>query len=191
MEFGSGLLLSLKTTSKPIATIESKQYRMVNHFYNYPGLVKWEPISMTFVDGKLFAGGVVTETEGVAPPQDRMTSTEFWRMLIGSGYTPPSYSDDDVANYTTRFAGISSPEKASMMDISFGDKIRIHQLSPEGRDANGMLDSVETWELWNPIITKLSWGDLSYDSDDFIEYSMDITYDWAVMYDKNPNAATE
>ena len=191
VEFGDGMLLSLKSCGKPTATIESKEYRLINHYYNYPGLVKWEQISMTFVDTKLFANNIQSRQEEsqVSAPKSRMTSTAFWTMLIGSGYTPPSYDPDDVDFISTRFTGISSPEKAAMMDIAFGGQnIKIHQITPQGYESNeGPLSSNETWELYNPIITKLSWGDLSYDADDFVEYSMDIKYDWAVHYGFNPN----
>lgn len=192
VEFGDGMLLSLKTCGKPTATIESKEYRLINHYYNYPGLVKWEQISMTFVDAKLFANSKQGGRFQVPPPMERMTSTAFWTMLIGSGYTPPSYDDDDVEGLADRFAGISSPEKAAMMDIAFGGQnIKIHQVTPAGHEAveggDPVLASSETWELFNPIITKLSWGDLSYDSDDFVEYSMDIKYDWAVHHQSNPS----
>lgn len=202
VEFSDGKLMSLKTCGKPTATIESKEYKLINHYYNYPGLVKWEQITMTFVDAKFFATNIQpAATEGqVKAPMSKMTSTEFWTMLVGSGYTPPSYTSTDIVGNSKapRFTGISSPEKASMMDIAFGGQnIKIHQITPQGyekivntnalgQDAYG-LSTNETWELFNPIITKLSWGDLSYDSDDFVEYTMDIKYDWAVYHPFNPS----
>ena len=43
-------IYTVKTVTKPTATLETKQFRMINHYYNYPGLVKWEPITITFAD---------------------------------------------------------------------------------------------------------------------------------------------
>ena len=55
--------------------------------------------------------------------------------------------------------------------------MRIMQLNPEGV-------AIETWTIYNPIITKISWGDLDYGDDSLVEYSLDITYDWAELSEK-------
>ena len=47
-------------------------------------------------------------------------------------------------------------------------------------DADG--NEVERWELVNPIITNIDFGGtLSYDSDDMVEVTCEITYDWAEL----------
>ena len=225
-----GSLMSVKSTSKPTATIESKQYRMINHYYNYPGIVKWEPITITFVDTKMWGADIsydlfeaainrAQETANnldtndfgekqaafnkervaiedrfgrsandipVGDPVLRMTSHTLWEMLIASGYTPPSIATSEIAS--GRATSISSPEKAAMMDLSFGKSLNIHQLHPDGASELGVIKSVETWELHNPIITKISWGELDYADDGLVEYTLDITYDWAIHYPKNPNS---
>ena len=187
VEMGNGgNLVSVKSVTKPTATVESKQYRMINHYYNYPGLVKWEPITITFIDTKHFGS---TETH-----QNRMTSHQLWEMLLASGYTTPS----GEGGGSTRAKSISSPEKASTIHHSFGNILYIHQLHPDGtgltRDEkgkviknDGFIKSVETWEIMNPIITKISWGELDYGDDSLIEYKLDIAYDFAVHHEKNPN----
>ena len=51
VEMGNGgRLLSVSSVTKPTATIDSKAYKMINHTYNYPGTVKWEPIEIKFVE---------------------------------------------------------------------------------------------------------------------------------------------
>jgi|14BtaG_2_1085337.scaffolds.fasta_scaffold114555_1 hypothetical protein len=169
VEFGGkGRLLAISSCTKPTVSIEPKTYRMINHHYSYPGIAKWEPISLTFVDGGTFAFS-----------DDRMTSTIFWDTLTRSGYTPPNIE----INAST--SGQYSPSKNGMTANAFeGDVIRIHQLKPEGM-LNNRLQSSETWHLFNPIITKMSWGDLSYGDDALVEYQMDITYDWAQMFNDN------
>ena len=148
--------MSVKSTSKPTATIESKQYRMINHYYNYPGIVKWEPITITFVDTKMwgdsvaYGNGYVDDIDravsdpgeegtfsaaaaevGFGPPMSRMTSHALWEMLIASGYTPPSYNESNIVS--ERAEDISSPEKASMMALSFGKSLKIHQSIVTGK----------------------------------------------------------
>ena len=102
---------------------------------------------------------------------------------------------------------ITTPEKASTIANSFGDglygksnyrdsnpsvnnrTIRIQQIdygsfSPDNDQAiQGTfvpdVNTIEQWELINPIITNISWGDLDYGSDDLVECTLDIKYDWA------------
>jgi hypothetical protein len=38
----------------------------------------------------------------------------------------------------------------------------------------------EKWTLVNPIIRSIKFGDLTYDSDDAVEYQIEITYDYAM-----------
>ena len=230
VEMGNGgNLFSVKSARKPVATVESKQYKMINHYYNYPGLVKWEPITITFVDTKVWGDSTAFNTamfdRNVQSARDeheldnpsrtergflevrreafardlaglegrfetnpgafqRSTSQSLWEMLVAAGYTPPSLAS----------GGISSPEKASTVANAFGSLLRIHQLHPDGfkKNVNGsyadgrIINSTETWELHNPIITKISWGELSYDDDGLVEYTLDIAYDWATHTSTNP-----
>jgi len=207
VEMGNGgRLVSVKSVKKPVATVETKQHRMINHYYNYPGIVKWEPITITFVDFKNWGSAAEAAPDSVFKdakgandfknPSQRMTSWALWEMLISSGYTPPSYGSGDIIS--GRNKGISSPEKAATMSIAFGGSLKIHQLHPDGTvkkeveidnvkqvEDTGVLKSVETWVLHNPIITKISWGELDYGDDGLVEYTLDITYDHAVHYPEN------
>lgn len=206
VEFGNGgRLLSVASVTKPSVSIEAKQYQMINHYYNYPGIAKWEPIEIKFVDGAVWGsqdnytkqyaskteilaadeedGGflsAVATNANFPAPITRMTSAALWEMLVASGYTPPS----GYPILSERSTDISSPEKASTMDISFGQTFKIHQLKPEGiKDVT--ISSSETWEIFNPIITSISWGDLSYADDGLVEYTLSITYDWAIHHSEN------
>ena len=44
-------------------------------------------------------------------------------------------------------------------------------------DSEGM--PLETWNLHNPFIKNVKYGDLSYESDDLVEIELEIRYDWA------------
>ena len=48
----------------------------------------------------------------------------------------------------------------------------IYQLTPDG-------DINEVWTLVNPLIKSIKLGELSYDSDDAVEYTLEVAYDWA------------
>ena len=95
---------------------------------------------------------------------------------------------------------LTTPEKSSTIANSFGggllgaidnkkagikrQKVSIYQISPQGEDENGKGATItEAWHLVNPIIKTIDWGDLAYDSDESIEYTLNIIYDWAI-YDR-------
>lgn len=189
IEMGNGgRLLSVSSVGKPTANIETKEYKMINHYYSYPGLVKWDPITIKFVDFGLWGTAVTNPKEEYATiptPQNRGTAETLWEMLVASGYTTPS----GKTGRSTRDKSISSPEKAATMDLAFGSSIKIHQLKPEGTTKVGedtvVISSQETWELHNPIIKSISWGELDYGDDGLVEYTLQVQYDWAEFYTEN------
>lgn len=193
-----GLLLSLSSITKPSVSIENKQYRMINHVYNYPGIATWEPITLTFVDGQIWGDASTTigfEEENLF---EKTTSGVLWRMLLDSGYLTPdlipqaSQTDRNPSGRNERIRAykLSTPEKASTIANSFGEGVFwIYQLTPRGLDDDGLIEATEAWEINNPIITKISWGDLDYSDDGLVQYTMEVSYDWAKHYDYNPNAS--
>ena len=44
---------------------------------------------------------------------------------------------------------------------------------------------IEIWRLHNPWITECKFGDLAHDSDDMLEISLTIRYDWATITGKD------
>ena len=192
VELGNGgWMLSLSTITKPAVTIEKKEYRMINHYYNYPGIPKWEPITMTFVDNQIWGHTAVTTPKDAADVETQFvdgllaghpnantksTSGQLFEMLLATGYVTPSTLGSRIKD----LARVVSPEKAANVAQSFGKYFIIYQLAPEGYNkASGKINHTEMWTLFNPIITKISWGDLDYGSDDLVQYTLDVSYDWA------------
>lgn len=188
LKFGSvseNNVLSAKSVSKPKVNIETKEYRMINHYYSYPGIAKWDPITITLVDIGSFDQKFTFDKRTADAADDTnkkdLTSTAnaLWEMLLASGYSTPS---GDTGS-SQRAKSISSPEKASTIDNSFGKLLEIHQINSNGQ-------TIEKWVLHNPIITKVSWGDLDYGDDGLVEYSIDVKYDWAVLEQLTNERAT-
>jgi hypothetical protein len=188
LKFGSvseNNVLSAKSVSKPKVNIETKEYRMINHYYSYPGIAKWDPITITLVDigsfdQKFTFDKKTTDTDDDNNKKDQTsTANALWEMLLASGYSTPS---GDTGG-SQRAKSISSPEKASTIDNSFGKLLEIHQINSNGQ-------TIEKWVLRNPIITKVSWGDLDYGDDGLVEYSIDVKYDWAVLEQLTNERAT-
>ena len=199
VSFGTRFFLpNVKSVTKPAVEVATKEYRLMNHYFNYPGLVRWQPIQITFVD--------MNGTGGTNGRSQFDTSQMLYEMLNNSGYAPPTTDEHGLGKKPIRGAAestLTTPEKASTIANSFGDglygstnysdtnpnvnnrTIRIQQIDFGAKlredivPAQVQSDVIEEWELINPIITNISWGDLDYGSDELVECTLSITYDWA------------
>ena len=196
VSFGTSFFLpNVKSVTKPAVEVATKEYRLMNHYFNYPGLVRWQPIKITFVD-----------MNGAGGPNGKSqfdTSQMLYEMLNNSGYAPPTKDKHPIGKVPDTNTPITTPEKASTIANSFGDglwsttnrnptepnsdnrTIRIQQidfgpaLGVKMEPSKTQAKVIEEWEIINPIITNISWGDLDYGSDDLVECTLDIKYDWA------------
>jgi hypothetical protein len=91
-------------------------------------------------------------------PIDAVAQTN--RIIQDSGYTITEGPDQDLVTM--------SKQKATG---ALG-ACQIVQLDSEGKD-------LETWNLHNPFIKNVKYGELSYESDDLVEIELEIRYDWA------------
>ena len=168
----------VKTCSKPSANVETKEFKLINHYIKYPGLVKWNPITITMVD-----------MNGSSAVNTIDTATVLWRMLKHSGYNFPDMAKG-VMSHNGGVSELTTTEKESMLAAGFGAGLTgkwnaksggmtIYQVNPEGT-------TVEQWTLKNPIIKSIKWGDLSYEADEPVEYTLEVDYDWAEL-EHNPS----
>tara|TARA_B100000242_G_C42899914_1_gene417401 strand:+ start:36 stop:629 length:594 start_codon:yes stop_codon:yes gene_type:complete len=173
---GTFFLPNVKSVTKPSITVATKDYTLLNHVYNYPGIAKWEPIQIVFVD--MNGNGKSFDTAGF-----------LTQMLNNSGYTYPHIATHKLGTTGGPDRELSTPEKSSTIANAFGkglyDKadfaksdrdgqnVLIQQLSPAG-------NVVESWRLINPLIKAIKYGELTYDSDDPVEYTLEVIYDYAI-----------
>ena len=54
-------------------------------------------------------------------------------------------------------------------------QVKIEQLGPDN-------DEIETFKLWNPWVQSVKFGDLAYDSDDMVEITLTMQYDYATIH---------
>ena len=182
VEIANGFFLpNVKTCSKPSANVDIKEFQLINHKFKYPGVVTWGDIKITMID---MNGNSGTD-------QSLDTALLLWRMLKHTGYNIPTEAVGPIAALGPN-RQLTTTEKASSIANGFGrglygkadfgpagvgqssnaQSVRIYTLDPEG-------NTVETWTLHNPQIKTVNWGDHAYDSDEFVEYSLDISYDFA------------
>jgi hypothetical protein len=87
-------------------------------------------------------------------------------LLKKSGYHP----QDAGGASGTAHATISKKKAVDAL----GNLVKIEQISADG-------GVVETWELQNPFVTDVKFGDLDYETDDMSEIELTIRYDWAIL----------
>ena len=150
-----------KKVTKPEFEVTEAQHQYLNHTFYYPGRVQWSTVTFTLAD----------------PQQPDMAQT-FWNGLTGAGYHPPENAGDTT---TISKAGATG---------QLG-KVRIVQLGATDQSpgagggiqgANPSADPVvEEWVLYNAWVKKVSFGDLDYTSDDMVEVSVEVRYDYAKL----------
>ena len=182
--FSQKIIFTVKSVTKPSIDIETKDFKLMNHKFKYPGIVTWQPIKITFVD----MAGSINEKKPKTPTFENFidsntflnkdskkafkndnfqnTAAVLAFILYGSGYDTPGMTG----------GGNTGTGKEKVNNIL--DSLRIQQLDVTPT-ADGKMRVVEEWQLFNPIIKSISWGDLAYGEDSLVEYSIDIDYDFA------------
>jgi len=142
----------IKSTDKPSFSINTTTHNYFGHQFHYPGQVVWEPINVTLVD-----------------PISPDSSTALNEILRKSGYGTPDEATGDKSILPT----VSKANAVSAL----GGKVIIRQYDVEGLNT----EPVESWELWNPWIESVNYGSLDYESDEMLEISLTIRFDWAKL----------
>lgn len=102
-----------------------------------------------------------------------MRTGEIYKYLTNSGYNNPGFGGEAVPNVD----GIKKEGFNGSDDIIF------YQLGPDG-------EALEVWTLHNSIITNIDFGKLDYSSDELVQLTIQITYDFAALDDSAGRAAT-
>ena len=154
LAFGTGLNAVkeyyVKTATMPKATVSTIEHSYFDYNFKFPGRVTWDPISVT----------LVAPSRGGEDPTDIL-----YQGLQKAGYLFPKKVSTDA---DTR----KSLSKAGFKTAFGGDPI-ITLLDGEGKE-------IEQWKLNNAFLTSVDYGgSLDYTSDEMLELTMEISFDWA------------
>jgi hypothetical protein len=184
--FASNIVFTVKSVDKPSVQIDTKEFKLVNHKFKYPGTVTWQPIKMTFVD---MAGSF---NDGITIPQFEYFSSEHTNIGVkGEKLLTPNFQNTAMAlAYLLYSSGYDTPGFETVkgmntaiqknLSINSFNKITIQMLDTDYTpDSPNNIKVVESWELFNPIVRSINWGSLAYTSGDLVECTLDIDYDFA------------
>jgi hypothetical protein len=146
----------VKTADRPKATVNSVAHQYINHTFNYPGRLVWNPIAVTLVD----------------PAQPVDTTKSIDSFLEIAGYSRPGGD----AN-----ASFASAQSALLKGTSVGalGTVIISALHPQASPAQPNLKA-DSWELKNAFIEgEVNFGTFDYADDNLMTISFSLKYDWA------------
>jgi hypothetical protein len=146
--------LLVKSVNKPNADIAVGEHKFLGNTYKFPGGIKWNDVTATFVD---------TENDNIVQ--------KIMGYMKTAGNQNPNVKG-------AALAGGAGTEPLQLIDKSgavsaLGKNVLIEQIDELGA-------TVEKWTLYNAWISKLDFGDLAYESDNALsEYKITLVYDWA------------
>jgi hypothetical protein len=144
----------VKDVKKPSFSVATTPHDFLNYKFKYPGRVEWQDMTVTIVD----------------PVQPDSTAS-LVKILEKAGYVLPS-------DYTSQENEPRTISKQAFVD-SLGGQIKLVQF---GANTGGQEENIlERWVINNPFLTSVDFGNLSYGSDDLVNISMTIAYDWAYL----------
>ena len=152
----------VKSTNKPNMEITVGEHKFLGNSYKFPGGVKWNDVTVTFVD---------TENDQIV--------RQIMRFMKNAGNQSPVEKGAALKGDTN--SSLRLIDKSGAVS-SLGNKVLFQQIDEEG-------NTVEEWKLWNAWVSKVDMGDVSYDNDNQLsEYKLTIVYDWAELSDMDKEA---
>jgi len=154
----------IKKVDKPAWSSEVYSHKFMNHEFKYPGRITWDDISVTIIDA-----------------DSPHTSAILYDILIGSGYPLPANTalvstDGTTINEESMKSTVVSKASA----VAALGVVKIKQFSGQTTGIAAATPS-EMWTLHNAFIKDCKFGDLDYESEDMLEITLTLTYDWAVL----------
>tara|TARA_Y100000034_G_scaffold64311_4_gene77778 strand:+ start:1740 stop:2324 length:585 start_codon:yes stop_codon:yes gene_type:complete len=141
----------ISQVARPSYTIETEPHRLLNHFFNFPTGIKWEPI--TFTVREIFVHEAFERTVG-----DVMMA-----KLTNQAYDQPDQ---------TNGAFLKDISKQALVD-SLGP-ISIQVMNPVGK-------VYEEWVLHGAFVSMVKPSELQYEQSSLTNISVTVTYDYAEL----------
>ena len=159
----SDLTFMAKTAAKPSYDMAIKEHNVLNHVFKFPGVVKWQDISVTFIDAL-----------------EPNVGSKFYNALRNSGYVEP-VNEAALLTGVTKIGTHATIGEVTIKQLDGGGIIL-----PAGADPGafaGPTDAtnyVEEWTLKNAFLKSVKFADtLDYGSEEIINITVDISYDYA------------
>ena len=139
-----------KKVSQPGFEITEQEHKYLNHTFYYPGRVTWNEVTLTLAD-----------------PLRPDATDNMRKMLAASGYELPS--DPEATDTISKYRATTTL-----------GTVKLQLLGRKGTEPEDSVDEVVgTWTLKNPWIKKVEFAELDYESDELVDLTLTLRYDWA------------
>jgi hypothetical protein len=148
---GTTTQIYTRRVTKPAFEIGQSEHKFLGQTFYYPGAVTWNDVSTTLVDA-------------ATPNFDALLQV----LLLSSGWVTP-----DGISRTGNVDNGRTVSKAAANGIL--GSVLIKELRPSGDPKNPL----GYWQLHNPWVKGVSYGDLDYSSEELLTVDVTFRYDWA------------
>ena len=158
---GGDLVYMAKSVVKPSYTVEGTTHKFLNHQFNFPNIVQWNDVTVSFIDA-------------IEPN----VGSKFYDALLNTGYMLPSTADKFKGG-VTKVNAANALGQVTIRQLDGGD---VTGLAVDGVGSLTQLNPqvVDEWVLINAWITSLKFGDgLDYTSTDLVTVDLTLKYDFA------------
>ena len=143
---------------KPMFKVGEYNHKILNHQFNYPGRLVWDPVAATVVD--VPGGPAHTLFEAI---QKAGYDTAWMKGPEGTDGITKSRFGNSLAT--------SGQIVISQLKAMQGDPIAGGQTHEIG----------QSWTLNNCFLTDVKFGSLDYGTEDAVQIQFTIRYDWATL----------
>ena len=144
-----------KSVDRPSYTISSNPHQFFNHTFYYPGRVTWNTISLTLVD-----------------PVSPNGAELLYQYLEDAGVQKPTSVNAATGTTITKSSATTAMSNIVIQEIA----------TPVGGGSESQI--VGQWTLLNAFFTDVNFGTHDYGSEEMVDISLTIQYDWA-EYEKS------
>ena len=159
----------VKTVDRPKASVSSVPHQYLNHTFNYPGRLVWNPVSITLVDP-------------AGQPSD--TTRTIYDFLSYAGYRYPESG--------TAFQNAAS---ALIKNKAVNDSLGVISIATLNENAGsgvgnqiGNVFYADEFKLHNAFVQgDVDFGSLDYGNEELLTVSFTLQYDWASIQKSGPS----
>lgn len=148
---GQDVTFLAKSVDRPSYTISDNAHQFFNHTFYYPGRVTWNTINLTLVD-----------------PVSPNASELLYNYLEAAGVQKPTSVRAATGTTITKSSATTALGHLVIQEIA----------TPVG--GGSAAEIVGEWTLENPFFTDVNFGSHDYGSEEMVDVSLTVRYDWAV-----------
>ena len=212
VKFGDIESFAVKSVTMPSLEVSSNEYQVGNQVFKYPGVAKWNDVTLTLVDTKETLGQVLGELQkqNYISAGDIFDGSVLQDGIIKTVKGSQTFGDPKLSApnqffifQTKTFAraqAAADKERSRFMegaqrvfDFLGVSQPDANKVKPVGNRADPYLPMVQDtavasniWSLTNPWIKSINFGTHDYSSDELITMEIVITYDYASVIIDTP-----